>query len=200
MRKSGMSFKSLWKSFASTMLMASAILLIVSTNFALAAAGGGHGGWAATDWYRTMNFGLLFIALFFLLRKPIAKALNARSNSIRDQLAELEAKKKQAEAELASYKDKLASLDREAEEIVAQYIKQGEAAKAKILKEAEAAAEKLEAQAKRNIAHEFKQAEVKLRDEILEKALAQAEAHIRSNITTEDQNRLVDEYLNKVVA
>ncbi|MCP4755425.1 MAG: hypothetical protein GY866_31565, partial [Proteobacteria bacterium] len=77
---------------------------------------------------------------------------------------------------------------------------QGEAAKAKILAEAEKTAEKLEEQAKRNIEHEFKEAEEKLRGEILEKALQQAEEFIKGGISSDDQDRLVDEYLEKVVA
>ncbi|MCK4467949.1 MAG: hypothetical protein KAU60_06310, partial [Desulfobacterales bacterium] len=59
---------------------------------------------------------------------------------------------------------------------------------------------KLEEQAKRNIEHEFKQAKSKLQEEISEKALLKAEEIIKSTITTEDQDRLVDEYLEKVVA
>ncbi len=162
---------------------------------------GGHGtGWVATDTYRVMNFGVLAIALFFLLRKPVAKALNSRIDGIKEQLAELEAKKQKAMQELDDYNAKLADLEGESEKILAQYEKQGMEAKARILKEAEAAAEKLEAQAKRNIEHEFKKAQQNLQAEILEKAMAKAEELLKSKITDQDQDRLVDEYLEKVVA
>ncbi len=157
-------------------------------------------GWVATDTYKVMNFTVLFVALFFLLRKPVAQALNARIKGIKDQIDELEAKKKDAEKKLAEYNEKLSLLDKEAEKIVAQYIKQGNEAKVRILKEAEAEAVKLEEQAKRNIEHEFKEAKSKLQEEISEKALIKAEEIIRGTITTEDQDRLVDEYLGKVVA
>jgi len=112
-----------------------------------------HGakGWVATDTYRVMNFLVLAIALVFLLRKPLKQALNNRISGIQNQLDELEEKKKAAEAKLVEYDEKLASLDKEAENIVGEYIRQGEEAKVRILKEAEAASEKLEAQAKRNI-------------------------------------------------
>jgi F-type H+-transporting ATPase subunit b len=68
------------------------------------------------------------------------------------------------------------------------------------LKAAEASADKLEEQAKRNIEHEFQQAKTKLQAEILGKALVEAEAILKAKITDDDQNRLVDEYLEKVVA
>jgi len=164
----------------------------------------GHGGavktWVSTDTYRVMNFAILAIALFFILRKPVAKALNARIDGIKEQLNELEAKKQKALDELATYNAKIADLERESESIIAQYEKQGVEAKARILKEAEAAAEKLEEQAKRNIEHEFKQAQLRLQKEILEKALVKAEGLLKARITDQDQERLVDEYLEKVVA
>lgn len=162
---------------------------------------GGHGtGWAATDTYRVMNFSVLAIALIILLRKPVSQALNSRIEGIKDQLRELEAKKDSAEKELAEYNKKLADLEHEAQGILAEYEKQGREAKARILKEAEASAEKLEEQAKRNIEHEFGQAKRRLQEEIFERALSKAEEIIKANVTTDDQNRLVDEYLEKVVA
>jgi len=157
-------------------------------------------GWVATDTYKVMNFTVLFVALFFLLRKPVSQALNARIKGIKDQIDELEAKKKDAEKKLAEYNEKLSLLGKEAEKIVAEYIKQGNEAKARILEEAEAEAGKLEEQAKRNIEHEFKQAKSNLQEEIFEKALLKAEEIIKSKITTGDQDKLIDEYLEKVVA
>lgn len=163
-------------------------------------AEGDHGtGWVPTDTYRVMNFAVLFIALFFVLRKPVANFLTGRVDGIKTELNELEAKKVAAEKELAVYQEKLAKLGDEAKQIMAEYVRQGEDAKSRILKEAEASADKLEAQAKRNIESEFKQAKERLHADVMEKALAKAEALIKSKIGTDDQTRLVDEYLEKVV-
>jgi len=161
--------------------------------------GGGTKGWVATDTYRVMNFAVLFIALFLVLRKPVANFLSGRVDGIKTELSELEAKKAAAEKELSVYQEKLAKLDDEAKQIMAEYVRQGEEAKARILKEAESSAGKLEEQAKRNIESEFNQAKETLHTDIMEKALAKAEALIKSKIGTDDQTRLVDEYLEKVV-
>jgi len=186
------------------------LVLLLSFNIGIVLASGGEGGgehgapatkkWVATDTYRVMNFFVLAVALFLVLRKPVSQALNGRIRDIQDQLSDLEAKKKEAEKELASYNERLARLDHEAKEIMEEYIRQGQEAKARILKAAEASAEKLEEQAKRNIEHEFQQAKAELQEEILEKALVEAEAMVKAKITDNDQNRLVDEYLEKVVA
>ncbi|WP_028325002.1 ATP synthase F0 subunit B [Desulfatirhabdium butyrativorans] len=193
-----------------TVLMLVLAAMVFCLPIVAVASGGGEGqgehgsgatpGWVATDTYRVMNFVVLAGALIFLLRKPLAQALDSRIKGIRVQLEDLEAKKSAAEKELAKYESQIAELSKESDKIISEYIRQGNDAKAKILKEAEAAAIKLEEQAKRNIEHEFQQAKEKLQAEIIEKALEKAEGRIKSKITAEDQNLLIDEYLQKVVA
>ena len=162
--------------------------------------GGESKGWVATDTYKVMNFSVLAIGLFLLLRKPTSQALNSRIKGIKDQLDELETKKKAAEKQLEEYNKKFSKLEEEAQKLIEDYIRQGNEAKARIIDEAKKAAEKLEEQAQRNIEHEFKQAKVKLQEEILDKALVKTEEIIKNKITAQDQDKLVDEYLEKVVA
>jgi len=180
-----------------TVLGIAAVCLLCFAGTATAAS---ESHWLKTDTYKLMNFAVLAIALFFLLKKPLTQALNARIQGIREQLEELEAQKKTAEETLAKYNEKLATLEGEAEEIVAEYVRQGEEAKARILAEAEKTAEKLEEQAKKNIENEFKKAKEDIQAEIIDKALEKAEEIIKSKISDEDQDSLVDEYLDKVVA
>ena len=177
------------------------LFVIFSISTALCASGeGGTKGWVSTDTFRVMNFTVLAVALFFVLRKPLSQALSSRIKGIKEQLDELEAQKAEAEKKLAEYNQKLAELEKEAEKIVDDYVRQGNEAKARILKEAEASAEKLQVQARRNIEHEFAQAKLELQKEIFEKSLVKAEEIIRSKFSGEDQNRIVDDYLKKVVA
>ena len=169
---------------------------------ALGASGGEGGakGWIATDTWRVMNFVVLLVALIFILRKPVSQALSSRIKNIREQLERLETQKAEAEKQLAQYNEKLSQLEKEAEKIIEGYIKQGNEAKAKILKEAEATAEKLQVQARRNIEHEFGKARQELQREVVEKSLVKAEETLKKAITAQDQDKLVDEYLDKVVA
>jgi F-type H+-transporting ATPase subunit b len=165
----------------------------------------GHGEvhsppWLITDTAKVLNFAVLAIVLFMVLRKPASQALNGRIKGIAEELEDLEARKAEVEKQLVEYNGKLASLDKESEQIIAEYIRQGQEAKTRILKEAESTAEKLKDQAKKNIEHEFKQAKLTLQAEIVEKALVKAEQAIKDQVSDKDQNRLVDEYLDKVVA
>jgi len=188
-------------------LLAVVLFCFAGTVAASSEGEGGHEGvkgWVATDTYRVMNFSVLVIGLFILLRnllrKPVSQALDSRIKGIKDQLSELEGKKKDAEKELQKYTERLSNLEQEAEKIIEEYIRQGNEAKARIIDEAKKTVEKLEEQARRNIEHEFKQAKIKLRQDILEKALVNAETLIKNNIKAQDQDKLVDEYLDKVVA
>ncbi len=146
-----------------------------------------------------MNFAVLLALLIFLLRKPVSQFLGDRIKGIQEQLEDLESKKKAAEQKLAEYNERLNKMSEEAEQIIAQYRKQGEAARERILEEAEASAAKLEEQARRTIAFEFNQAKKQLETEVLEKAIAKAEDKLKRSLTEDDQSKLIDEYLNEVV-
>jgi F-type H+-transporting ATPase subunit b len=186
------------------------LLVVVSVLFAVgsvwASSEGGHGGGHGDSGakvkdllMRCMNFGVLAGALFFLLRKPVAQGLRSRREGIKDQLDDLERRKREAEGQLSATKEKLKRLDQEAQKIIAEYVAQGEAIKAKILEEAKGAAEKLQEQAKKNIEHEFRKTKEQLKAEMAEQAVAMAEDLIKKNVNDGDQKRIIDEYLTKVV-
>jgi F-type H+-transporting ATPase subunit b len=189
--------KSSYTGTGGKILMVALILLL--TCFVGTALAAGK-GWVKTDWFRLMNFSVLAIGLFFILKKPVSQALNARIEGIKKELSDLENQKKEAEEKLAEYNEIFSKLDKEVEELVAEYVKQGEQAKEKILKEAETVAVKLEEQARKNIENEFKRAKKELHAEVLDMALSKAEEIIKAKISPEDQDRLVDDYLKKVVA
>ncbi len=181
------------------------VLVILSVLLAAgsvwASSGGGESGFDKRKdlILRIINFSVLIGALIFLLRKPVAKGLESRRQGIKDQLDDLEKQKAEAKKQLAGYREKLARLDEEVENIVAEYVKDGEVVKAKIIEDAKAAAEKLQEQAKKNIEHEFQKAKQELRAEMAEQAVTMAEELIKKNIKKKDQERIIDEYLTKVV-
>lgn len=180
-------------------------LLLVTVGIVFAAeSGGGNGegggtGWVATDTYRVINFIVLAAILVYLLKNPAKQFLNDRIRVIREQLSDLEAQKEEAEKKLAEYNERLAALSQESENIIEQYRKQGESVRDKILQEAENAANKMEEQARRNIEREFAQARQKLESEVFDKAIEKAEEKLKRVTTAEDQEKLVQEYLDKVV-
>ena len=159
-----------------------------------------HNAWHDVDTWKALNFVVLAIGCFFIAKKPVAQFFSTRTKGIEEELTDLEQKKADAEKKLAEYEARFRNLEQESEKIVEDYIKQGEDAKSRILAEAEAQAGKLEDMAKRNIDQEFKAAKAHLKQEVVGRAMEQAQALIKKSITTQDQNRLVDDYLKKVEA
>ena len=164
------------------------------------AHGGVHNSWLRVDTWKVLNFGILAVLGFFIAKKPVAEFFSSRKKGIEDEINELEQKKADAQKKLLEYQTKFKNLDQESKQIVENYIQQGEEAKTRIIAEAEAQAEKLEDMAKRTIEQEFKAAKTKLQQEISAKAMEKAEEVIKAAISADDQDRLVDQYLKKVVA
>ncbi|MCK4390566.1 MAG: ATP synthase F0 subunit B [Desulfobacterales bacterium] len=187
-----------------SVLVVVSVFLAFGLVWASSDAEGEHGEHAAKGKgkdlaLRIMNFTVLAGVLIYLLRKPVAKGLESRRQGIKDQLDDLEGQKQEAGRRLAEYKERLSLLDQEVEKIVAEYIREGETAKAKIIEEAKVAVEKLQEQAKKNIEHEFHKAKQQLKAEMAEEAVTMAEELIKKHINDTDQERLIDEYLTKVV-
>ncbi len=185
--------------------MASLVVMVsVAMIGAAWAASDGHGGvhnsWLTIDTWKVLNFGILALGAFIVIKKTVPPLLKSRSQGIEEEINELEKKKADAEKKLAEYQAKFKNLDQESKQIVEDYIKQGEEAKTRILAEAEEQAGKLEDMAKRNIEQEFKAAKAKLQQEVVEKAMEKAEEVIKASISSDDQDKLVDDYLKKVVA
>lgn len=179
------------------------VLVLGCVAVAMASSGGENAapkGWVATDSYKVLNFVVLILVLFFVAKKPVKEFFSSRTKGIENELAELEQKKKTAEKKLAEYEAKFKNLDAESKQILEDYIKQGEQAKIRILEEARKQADKLEEMAKRNIQQEIKSAKATLKSQISEMAMEKAEALIKDSISSDDQDRLVHEYLKKVVA
>ncbi len=86
------------RKFNAVLFLLVLLLGVFSISTALGASGGGGGskGWVATDTFRVMNFAVLVIALVFVLRKPLSQALSSRIKVIKDQLADLAARKDEA--------------------------------------------------------------------------------------------------------
>jgi F-type H+-transporting ATPase subunit b len=175
----------------------------IITELAWASEGGGHGGEHGLNWYdfglRFLNFAIMVAILVKLLKKPLTDFLVSRRENIATALAELEQQKAEADAKCKEYKEKLATLDREVEQIVGEYVQEGEVEKGRILEAAEKQAQYLKQQAQLTIQQEVKSARESLQEEIAELSVAAAEEILRKNIKAKDQDRLVQEFMTKVV-
>ncbi len=170
------------------------------------AGGGGEHGHGAIDpaklddlLWRTVNFVVFAVILYKLAAKPIKEFFRKRQTDISSEIQDLESQKIKVQKALREAKAQLAAVAAEREQIIQQYIAEGEAEKAKIIAKAEQAAQRLKDMAAMTIAAETKKAAADLKQEIVEAAVQLAEQIVREKIVPEDQQRLVDDYLAKVV-
>ena len=175
------------------------LTVFLSTGLAWAATEGGHSMWP-DFFYRLLNFSIMVAVLVFLFKKMNLKGyFTKRTETISNTLRDLEEKKKEAEKTYEEYKQKLARLDEETDRILKEYIDQGEREKAKIIANAEKAAAEIRKQTDIAIEQEIKSAKEGLQREIAELSVTAAEALLKEKIGDEDQKKLVDEFMTKVV-
>lgn len=177
-------------------------LLWAATATLAVAAGGGHevdSGVLLKDFiWRCLNFVILFGALAYVVSKPLRNGLAARREGVEKALADAEAAKQEAEARFAEYDVKLNRAAAEIAEISAGIRREGELERDRILANARDMAEKIKLEAERAAENEIVRARVELRREAARLAIGLAEELLKKNFTSEDHDRLVKEYMQKV--
>jgi len=182
------------------------LVALVTAGFASGgesgAHGGGHGG--AAQWkdfmWRCIDFAALVLIMVWAVKKAdMKKALADRQAGIDKALREADEMKSAAETKFAEYSAKLAQANKEAEELQKVIREDGLAEKARIVAEARIAAEKIKDQAKIMADQEIARARTELREEASRLAVQLAEQTLKSAMKQDDQDRLVGEYLTKVV-
>lgn len=174
------------------------ILGLEGIGLASEGGAGAHLNW--WDFFlRVLNVTILVVVLFKLAKKPVAGFFTSRREEIRNMLSELETRKREAEAKNAEYRAKLADLEGETRKIVDELIAEGESEKAKIIAGAEKQAEYIRQQARIAIQQEVKAAREKLQEEVANLSVAAAEEILRKNIQPNDQDRLIRDFMTRVV-
>ncbi len=167
-----------------------------------AAHGSGHGG--AAQWkdfmWRCIDFAALVLIMVWAVKKAdMKKALADRQTGIDKALREADEMKVAAEKKFAEYNARLAQANKEAEDLQKIIREDGLAEKARIVAEANIAADRIKDQAKVMADQEIVRARTELREEAARLAVQLAEQTLKSAMGPADQDRLVGEYLTKVV-
>jgi F-type H+-transporting ATPase subunit b len=186
-----------------TIIAVASTLLVGLAAAALASSGGeGHhadSGALLKDFlWRCLNFGVTFGLLAYFVTKPIRQGLAGRSEGVEKALREAETVKAEAEAKFAEYDRKLSQAEAEIGEIRAGIRREGELERERILASAREMAAKITQEAEKSAANEVAKARAELRQEAARMAIALAEELVTKNFTAADQDRLVNEYMQKM--
>lgn|GEM_PF-186077 len=159
----------------------------------------GHGLPWKNFTFRSINF-VLFLGILFYFVGGKAKAFfSGRRTQIKDDLDSLQTRQADAERKLKDVEKSIANLEQEKQSILEEAQKQGEALREAIIEKAKQDAEGIKAQAKRTAENEAKGALDDMRAEVAELVVAAAEKIVREKLSDAEHEKLVDEYLTKVV-
>jgi F-type H+-transporting ATPase subunit b len=147
---------------------------------------------------RLVNFGILAGSLVYLLRSPLAAYLANRDAQIRSDLVNAAELKQAAAAQIDEIDRKMKALPGELEALRRQGLEEIAAEEARIQAAAAAERDRLLEQARREIALQVKVAERELVSHAAELAVGVATERIKKNITGEDQQRLLDRYVQQL--
>jgi F-type H+-transporting ATPase subunit b len=168
-----------------------------------AESGGGGGSFLVKPGIGLMVWTLVaFGILLWLLNKlafpRIAENLDKRQRAIEESIDAAETTKKEADALLSEYRQRLTDARHQAEEIVSRARKAGEVHERESLEEAKKQREELMAQTRRDIESETRRAIQEIRNEVADLTVLATEKVTRKSLTEDDQQRLVEEALSEL--
>ena len=178
--------------------------LCLLCGLGFASEGGGHGDGHDNArlldlGYRFINFALLVIILFVVIRKTAIKDFfSARREEIRKNFESLKAERDGSEKRYQELETKLREFESKKKEIIDQFRAEGVKEKEKIIADAEERAKQILNQADLTIEREIRAAGERLKQEMVEVAASKAEEIIEEKIQDSDQDKLVDEFIERV--
>ena len=149
-------------------------------------------------WWPLGNFLIYAFIIIKYAVPPVRDFLKSRRDEVVATIAQASAKKQAAEALVNDYKAKVANLDREIPAMQAALREEGERDKAKLLSEAQALAAKIKQDAQFLADQEFKIAQQNVRQDLADRAEATARELVQRNLTSADQSRLAQEFIQSI--
>jgi F-type H+-transporting ATPase subunit b len=145
-----------------------------------------------------ISFILLVILLWKVAYPQILKGMKNREQTIKQQLEEAQKTKKEAENLLEDYKRQLAEARSEAQKIINEGKSLGENMRKEIVQKAQAESNQIVKRAQEEIELQKQKAILELQEKIADLSIMAATKIINKSLNTEDNRRLVEEYVSKV--
>jgi F-type H+-transporting ATPase subunit b len=143
-------------------------------------------------------FGIVMLILWKVVFPRITEALDKRQTMIEDSIDSAERTKREADALLAEYRERLSDARGQADEIVARARRTAEAAENETIAEARGKREEMMEQTRRDIEAETRRAIQQIRAEVADLTVLATEKVTRKTLDAADQKRLVEEALSEL--
>ncbi|EGB15774.1 ATP synthase F0, B subunit [Pseudodesulfovibrio mercurii] len=148
---------------------------------------------------RLLNFAIFAWLLYKFAGAKVKDFFVGRRDGIKHDLDDLQARQVEAEKKLKEVETSIANMAQEKKQILDDAKAQGEAIKAAIIEKAKHDAAALTEQARRTASNEAQAAVKTIRAEMADMVIAAAEKIVAEKLSAQDHDKLVDDYLTKVV-
>jgi F-type H+-transporting ATPase subunit b len=145
-----------------------------------------------------MNFAAFIVILYLLLRKIVKSFFAQKTEGISRSLEYLETQARNLEEQNQVMKRRLSQLAQDREGILAQYERDGQKERDRIVAEARLAADQIVRKAQTAVEQELRQARRRLTQETGALAVKMAGDLVAQNITPDDKNALVHNFLEQL--
>ncbi len=164
----------------------------------LAESSGGLLGLSWTDFLlHLLNFAILITAAAFLIYKPVTKFMRERRESIRKQIDENKQKSEEADRLKEEYSERLTQADREISEKNKLADERIAARTGEMLDEGKRRAEQIVRRAEEEAKAERAKAMNAVKDDVAEAAVMIASGILEREITSEENDKIIDECLKE---
>ena len=144
-----------------------------------------------------INFGILFVLLYFFAYKRILKMLDERAKRVKESMEQTEQIKAQAAHAEDAVKQQIEAASKEGQEVVARAMRTGEEARRRAQLEAEKEAQMLVEKARVDIQRERNEAIGESRQEFADLTIVAAGKVIEKSLDKEAHRQIIDKVLDE---
>lgn len=173
-------------------------LVFAAFSAAIASEGGEEGKQLWEMIWKIVNFVILMAILWKLFADKVKAYFGDRRVEIAQMIEQADKAKEDAEKQYADIQIKLKNVEKDIRDIKDAIMGELEGEKERIIQEGKNSAERILQQAKWTAEQEVIKARKELRDHVVEMAGDMASGMITSSMTSEDQKKMLEEYLDKV--
>lgn len=147
---------------------------------------------------RWVNFIILAVVIIKYARRPIANFLQEKKEAVEITIERLEDQKKAAKEQLAECREQLAASEERVNRIKEKIVAQGEARKAELIAAAQNESRMMMQTAQLRIAYHIRQTHDRIKSELVDTATQIAAAKLPGLLTKEDEDHLIDKWMEAV--
>ena len=148
--------------------------------------------------FKTINFLILALLLFFLLRRPVRDFFLSRTASLRSLVDAAASAQAQALKDHRDIQARLAAIEKETQALMVSFREEGESGSRKILSHAQELTAQMKEEAGKFAEVELQKAKESLRDLTARLVRESGERLIREQLSDQDEESLRERYLEKL--